>query len=169
MLILDADGVFTDGRVYYEEKGPCLLSFDIQDGHGIRMAGRAEDFRIGLITARENPILATRARELGIEEIVQGARKKIPAFEAMMARARVKSDEVAYMGDDVVDLPVLRRAGLPIAPANAVPDVKRVAALVTSASGGNGAIREVLEEILKAQGKWQGLMRRYREPTDGRS
>jgi 3-deoxy-D-manno-octulosonate 8-phosphate phosphatase (KDO 8-P phosphatase) len=161
LLVLDVDGVLTDGRIVLDETGRELKFFDVQDGHGLRMAQRAEDFRIALLTAQESPIVLRRAEELGIAEVVQGAMQKLPAFERLLSKLDVPFDACAYMGDDVVDLPVLRRVILPIAPANAVPEVIREVSLVTAARGGRGAVREALVRILTAQRKWADLMQRY--------
>lgn len=161
LMVLDVDGVLTDGRIVIDDAGRELKFFDVQDGHGLRMAQRAEDFRIALLTAQESPIVLRRAEDLGISEVVQAAKQKLPAFEELLGRLGVAFDEAAYMGDDVVDLPVLRRVILPIAPANAVPEVCREVSLVTAARGGRGAVREALVRILTAQRKWEHLMQRY--------
>jgi 3-deoxy-D-manno-octulosonate 8-phosphate phosphatase (KDO 8-P phosphatase) len=161
LLVLDVDGVMTDGRIVLDGGHGEWKFFDVQDGHGIRMAQRAEDFRIALISGRESDVVARRARELGIDEVVQGATRKLPVFEELLERVGVPVDETAFMGDDVVDIPVLRKVILPIAPANAVPEVSREVSLVTRYPGGHGAVREALVHILTAQGKWEGLMQRY--------
>lgn len=161
LLVLDVDGVLTDGRIVLDDAGRELKFFDVQDGHGLRMAQRAEGFRVALLSARESSVVLRRAEDLGISELVQGAIKKLPVFEELLSKLGVSFDECAYMGDDVVDLPVLRRVILPIAPANAVPEVIREVSLVTAARGGRGAVREALVYILTAQGKWDDLMQRY--------
>lgn len=161
LMVLDVDGVMTDGRIVLD--GDCgeWKFFNVQDGHGIRMAQRAEDFRIALLSGRKSDVVARRARELEIEEVIQGATRKLPVFEELLERVGIPVDETAFMGDDVVDIPVLRKVILPIAPANAVPEVRREVSLVTRFAGGHGAVREALVSILTAQGKWDGLMQRY--------
>lgn len=161
LLVFDVDGVLTDGRIIFDETGRELKFFDVQDGHGIRMAQRAKDFRIAFLTARESPIALRRAEDLGVADVVQGAKEKLPGIQLLINRAGVSFGETAYMGDDVIDIPVLRKVILPIAPANAVAEVVREVSLVTSARGGHGAAREALVRILTAQRKWEGLMQRY--------
>jgi len=161
LLVLDVDGVMTDGRIVLDGGKGEWKFFNVQDGHAIRMAQRAGDFRIAILSGRESAVVARRARELEIEEVIQGATRKLPAFEKLTERMGVPFEETAYIGDDVVDIPVLRRVILPMAPANAVPEVRREVSLVTEAAGGHGAVREALVQILTVQGKWEGLMQRY--------
>jgi len=161
LVVLDVDGVLTDGRIVLDDSGREFKFFDVQDGHGIRMAQRAEDFRIAFLTARESPVVVRRAKELGVSEVVQGAKEKLPSLDGLLERLEISYGETAYMGDDVVDIPVLRRVILPIAPANAVAEVIREVSLVTAARGGRGAVREALVHILTAQRKWENLMQRY--------
>jgi 3-deoxy-D-manno-octulosonate 8-phosphate phosphatase (KDO 8-P phosphatase) len=161
LMVLDVDGVLTDGRLIFDDQGRELKMFDVQDGHGIRMAQRADDFRVALLTARESPIVQHRAEEMGISEVILAAKQKLPAFEKLLEKTGIPVDEAAYMGDDVLDLPVLRRVILHVAPANAVPEVAREVSLVTAAHGGRGAVREALVKILTVQRKWEHLMERY--------
>jgi len=160
-LIFDVDGVLTDGRIVLIGTDGEAKSFDVQDGHGIRMAGREGGLTLGILTARTSVVVARRARELGITHVFQGARDKVFAYEQFKEKTRLEDAVIAYMGDDVVDLPVMRRVGLALAPANAVEEVKAVADCVTQAPGGRGAAREAIELILKAQGKWDELVQRY--------
>jgi 3-deoxy-D-manno-octulosonate 8-phosphate phosphatase (KDO 8-P phosphatase) len=160
-MVLDVDGVLTDGRIVLDGGEGEWKFFNVQDGHGIRMAQRADEFRIALLSGRKSDVVDRRAAELGIDEVIQGATKKLPVFEELLERTGVPVDETAYMGDDVVDIPVLRKVILPVAPANAVPEVCREVSLITSECGGHGAVREALVHILSAQGKWDGLMQRY--------
>jgi len=160
LICLDVDGVMTDGRVILSSDGTETRFFDIQDGHGIKLALRA-GYHVALISGRESPITAQRARELGIEMVYQNVKIKIPVFEEILDSLQLGPDEALYMGDDLPDLPVMRRAGLAIAPANAVEEVKQEADLITTHSGGRGAVREALEWLLKTAGRWDEVFARY--------
>jgi len=158
VLLMDVDGTMTSGAVclqsFPDGSVAELKIFNSQDGAGIKLAGRM-GIRTGMITGRDSPATLRRGRESSMEFVVQGVPQKLDAYKAVLTRAGVTDEEVAYVGDDLPDLPLLSRAGLAVAVANAVPEVKRVAHYVTSARGGEGAVREVVELILKAQGKWE--------------
>ena len=158
VLLMDVDGTMTPGVV-------CLQSFpdgsvaemkvfSAHDGAGIKLAS-IMGIRTGLITGRDSTATARRAREASMEFVIQGQPKKLESYKAVLARAGVTDEEVAYVGDDLPDLPILERVGLGVAVANAVVEVKRAAHYVTVAKGGEGAVREVVELILKAQGRWK--------------
>ncbi len=158
VLLMDVDGTMTPGVV-------CLQSFPdgsvaemkvfhAHDGAGIKLAG-IMGIRTGLITGRDSTATARRARESSMEFVIQGQPKKLEAYKAILTRAGVTDEEVAYVGDDLPDLPLLERAGLAVAVGDAVAEVKRAAHYVTTVDGGKGAIREVVELILKSQGKWK--------------
>ncbi|HVA93542.1 MAG TPA: HAD hydrolase family protein [Candidatus Dormibacteraeota bacterium] len=157
VLLMDVDGVLTDGRIWLLSRRDGTASeikgFSAYDGAGLKMARNA-GLRTGVITGRESTAVAQRARECEIEFVFQKRATKIDALEEILRTAGAGDAEVAYVGDDLPDLPVLRRAGLAIAVANAAPEVKRAAHFVTVRRGGDGAVREVIELILKAQGKW---------------
>ena len=157
VLLMDVDGVMTDGRVYLQSfPGDVALemkAFHSQDGAGLKLA-RLAGLRTGVITGRESSAMTRRARENSIEFVYQGRDEKSAPYEEILRLAQARDEEVAFVGDDLPDLPVLRRVGLAIAVANAVPEIKKAAHLVTKRSGGDGAVREVIEFILKAQGKW---------------
>ena len=159
---LDVDGVLTDGGVYIGQAADHPVEFKrfhIQDGLGIKFLRQA-GFAVVLVSARRSDATDLRARELKVDEVVQDNRK-LPAFAALLARRGVTWDECAFVGDDLPDLPLLRRVALPIAVANAVPEVKAAARLVTAAAGGQAAVREVAELILKARGAWEDLVQQY--------
>ena len=161
---LDVDGVLTDNGVYLgvvADHPVEFKRFHIQDGLGIRLLQSA-GIAVAWVSGRESPATALRARELAVDELVQdqGARK-LPAFEALLERRGLDWAACAFVGDDLADLPVLRRVALPIAVANAVAEVKSAARIVTAAAGGQGAVREVAELVLKARGEWSGLVERY--------
>jgi 3-deoxy-D-manno-octulosonate 8-phosphate phosphatase (KDO 8-P phosphatase) len=160
LLLLDCDGVLTDGRITPVVGGDELKSFHTHDGHGLVMLHRA-GLRSGIISGRTSRLVEMRAADLGISFVRQGALNKLEAFESLMSEAGVEPDGAAFVGDDVVDIPLMRRCGLALAVADATPDTRAAAHYVTGAPGGFGAVREVCELILKAQGRWEELMRRY--------
>ena len=162
---MDVDGVLTDGRIYLYARpdGTAheMKVFNAYDGAGLKLAKKG-GLRTGIITGRNCAATTRRAREVGMDFVYQNRQEKLPAYEELLKRARVKSSEVAYVGDDLPDLPVLRRVGLAIAVANAAPEVKVVAHYVTRRRGGEGAVREVIELLLKAQGKWKAATKDVR-------
>jgi len=160
MLILDVDGVMTDSRIYYGPWETPAVAFNGYDGAGLKYIQR-QGILVGIITGRASRAVIDRAAALGIEDVVQDAKVKLPFYEQMRDHHGLADHEIAYMGDDLPDIPVLRQVGLPIAPANAMPEVLQVAALVTTRAGGDGAVREVVELILRAQGKWDAILARY--------
>jgi 3-deoxy-D-manno-octulosonate 8-phosphate phosphatase (KDO 8-P phosphatase) len=160
LLLLDCDGVLTDGRITPVEGGEELKSFHTRDGHGLVMLHRA-GLRSGIISGRTSRLVELRAADLGVAFVRQGALDKVEVFESLLAEAGVEPGRVAYVGDDVVDIPLMRRCGLGVAVADATPDTRDAAHHVTRLPGGSGAVREVCELILKAQGRWDELMRRY--------
>lgn len=158
MILVDVDGVLTDGHIYLlsmpDGTAQEMKVFHAHDGAALKLA-RAMGVRTGLITGRDSPATTRRAREARMEFISQKRAKKLPAYEEILRQARAEDVEVAYMGDDLPDLPVLTRVGLAVAPANAAPEVKRVAHYVTRLRGGEGAVREIVEAILRARGVWR--------------
>ncbi len=146
-LILDVDGVMTDGGLYYSADGVELKRFNAQDGYGIVRA-REAGLGVGIISGRETPIVVARARVLGIDDVYQGAADKVAAMREIQARHNLTDDEIAYIGDDTFDLPLLAVSGLSAAPRNARPEVRRKVDYVTTAPGGDGAVREIIEFIL---------------------
>ena len=157
VLLVDVDGVLTDGRIWLLSRRDGTASeikgFSAYDGAGLKLA-RAAGLRTGLITGRESSAVTQRAKECEIEFVYQHRATKLGALEEILQTTGASANEVAYVGDDLPDLPVLQRVGLAVAVANAVPEVKRAAHFVTSRSGGEGAVREAIEMIVKAQGKW---------------
>ncbi|HEY7684058.1 MAG TPA: HAD hydrolase family protein [Gemmatimonadales bacterium] len=166
LLGLDVDGVITNNAIYLglvADQRVEFKRFDIQDGLAMGLARRM-GLLVAWVSGRYSDATTLRASELRIDEVIQdrGARK-VPAMTDMLLRRGVGWDEVAFLGDDLADVPVLRRAGLPLAVANAVDEVKRIAAYTTQASGGNGAVREAIEVLLRAQGRWDEAVRVYLE------
>ena len=163
LLGLDVDGVLTDNGVYIGPVGSGtveLKRFDIQDGLGLILLGSA-GIPVVWISGRRSEATSVRAAELRVELLQVPGPRKAAAFDEVLTRRRVGWEEVAFMGDDLADLPILRQVGLPIAVANAVSDVKQIAAHTTSAAGGHGAVREVIEALLRARGEWPGILERY--------
>ena len=160
LLLLDCDGVLTDGRITPVEGGEELKSFHTRDGHGLVMLHRA-GLRSGIISGRTSRLVGLRAADLGVSFVRQGALNKVEAFESLLAEAGVEPAHAAYVGDDVVDIPLMRRCALAVAVADATQDTRAAAHYVTRLPGGFGAVREVCELILRAQGRWDELMKRY--------
>lgn len=144
LLVLDVDGVLTDGRLWFDARGERLKAFHVRDGHGIKLA-RAAGIEVAVISGRRSAAVATRCRELGISRIVQGAEDKLAAFEALRHALDVPASHCACIGDDAPDVPVMRRVGLAFAPADAHPSALAAAHRVTSLRGGEGAVREVCD------------------------
>jgi len=151
MLLLDVDGVMTDGGVTYEENDNELKRFDIQDGMGISLAVKA-GLQVGILTGRTSPMVERRARELSIGVIKQGFLNKLDGWEMILRECRLEASQIAYIGDDVQDLPVLWRAGFSAAPANAVAEVKSEVDYVCQRSGGHGVVREFIDLMLAEKG-----------------
>jgi 3-deoxy-D-manno-octulosonate 8-phosphate phosphatase (KDO 8-P phosphatase) len=162
LLILDVDGVMTDGRITYDNNGGEIKSFDVKDGHGLKLLQRA-GIKVGIITGRKSAVVERRAAELNIELVYQGVRDKLLPFNEILDKQSLLPEEVAYVGDDVVDLPVMRRVGFAATVADAVDDVKPFAHLVTKRDGGRGAVREICDFLLKESGRWAAVANRYFE------
>ena len=160
LLALDVDGVLTDGKLTFNSNGSETKSFNSLDGHGIRMWQRA-GLKVALISGRESAPTQLRAEQLGIEYVFQDCHFKLPVMEKLLEQIDLSPEKVAYVGDDLPDLPVIRHVGFGVAVANAVDEVKRHADYVTTRPGGGGAVREVIEHILKGTDKWRKLMERY--------
>jgi 3-deoxy-D-manno-octulosonate 8-phosphate phosphatase (KDO 8-P phosphatase) len=160
LVLLDVDGVLTDGKLYYGNSGEELKAFDIQDGLGIKLLQRG-GIKVGIITGRSSTLLKRRAEELAIEPLVQGREDKLTALNELLDTMDISLDEIAFMGDDLPDLAVIRRVGLGITPANGNTQLVSQALWQTAKSGGNGAVREAAELILEAQGKLKPLLASY--------
>ncbi|HET8760063.1 MAG TPA: HAD hydrolase family protein [Nitrospiria bacterium] len=150
-LFLDVDGVLTDGLVTFTSEGHEIQSFHIHDGHGIKQLTRA-GIDVGILSGRRSPIVDRRAKELGLVEVHQGAEDKLLVYEAFLARHGLSDRQIAYMGDDVPDVPILKRVGLALSVRNAHDAAKRSADYVTTRRGGEGAVREVCDLLLRARG-----------------
>ncbi len=163
IVVMDVDGVLTDGRIWLMEGGREMKQFHVHDGTGIKYLHRA-GLRCALISGRESSAVYDRASELDIADIYQNVKRKIEALNDLIERRKLNVSEICYMGDDLPDIPVMRQAGFAVAVANARPEVRDVAHYVTQTRGGEGAVREVAEMLLKAQEKWESvIMSRYRQ------
>lgn len=153
-LLCDVDGVLTDGTIYMDGRGESVKAFHVRDGLGIKMA-RSSGLKVGILSSRSSPALERRASQLGIDHLMAGQEDKATAFAEFLARHELTAAQVAYIGDDLNDLPVLARCGLSFAPADAAPELHAVVRLVLSHHGGRGAVREMVEHILRARGAWK--------------
>ena len=160
LLLMDCDGVLTDGRITLLENGDEEKSFHTRDGHGIVLLHRA-GIDSGIISGRTSSLVERRARELGMKYVRQGTWNKVCDFEELLREAGVEQSQVAFIGDDVTDIPLMQRSELAVAVADAAEETRKAAHLVTQLPGGFGAVREVCELILKAKGHWAELMKRY--------
>ena len=166
LLVLDVDGVLADGRIVLDARGTEVKTFHCLDGQGLKYWLRA-GHQAAVLSGRASKAASRRAAELGIEAVYLGIKDKLPAFEKILKRFRASAENTCYVGDDLVDIPPMARAGFAVAPADAVDEVKRVAHYVTAAGGGAGAVRETIELILSYQGLWDGVTRRYRDRLPG--
>jgi 3-deoxy-D-manno-octulosonate 8-phosphate phosphatase (KDO 8-P phosphatase) len=164
LVLFDVDGVLTDGKVLMHADGSESKRFDIKDGAALVWAQRV-GLRVGLVSARPSPVTDHRAAELRIRLLVQSQGPKIRAYQQILRRERLTDAEVAYMGDDLLDLPVLLRVGLSAAPSDAVDEVRRRVDYVARAAGGSGAVRELVELLLRAQGRWDSFVAEWTSGT----
>ena len=160
LAIFDVDGVLTDGTLYYLPSGEELKAFNVLDGHGMKML-QESGVRLSIISSRSSPCVAERARNLGIDLLYQGVSDKLAAFNALLEHCGAAADSCSFMGDDVVDLPVMRRCGLAASVPDAPAVVRRQAHYITRARGGHGAARELCELVMQAQGTLPGQLSAY--------
>ena len=160
MLVMDVDGVLTGGEIILDSQGNEMKMFHVRDGHGIKMIQRT-GVKTAIITGRSSNVVAIRAEELGIGDVFQGAKEKLPAFRELLERHGLTEEEAAYVGDDIVDIPVMKRAGLSFAVADAEQYVKEASHYVAGRNGGKGAVREVIDLLLKAKGEWEAVTAKY--------
>jgi 3-deoxy-D-manno-octulosonate 8-phosphate phosphatase (KDO 8-P phosphatase) len=159
LLLLDVDGVLTDGRIVYTDAGQEIKAFHVRDGSGLKFWQRGGG-RVAILSGRSSSAVGRRGVELGIDPVVQGADEKLPALRRILSETGLRADQVCAVGDDLPDLPVLTRCGLAAAVADAAPEVRAVAHFVTTAPGGRGAVREVVEWLMRAQGTWDPVVAR---------
>ena len=154
LLICDVDGVLTDGKIYIGNDGELFKAFNVKDGLGIKML-LANGIEVAILTARSSKILECRTKELGIVNVLQGQRDKVKGFQKLLAAMNLTPEEVAYIGDDLPDYAVIQKVGLAACPSDSVEDIRRLADFESQNCGGDGAVRELAELILKAQDKWE--------------
>ncbi|NDV21680.1 HAD family hydrolase [Desulfovibrio sp. JC022] len=160
LLILDVDGVLTDGGLYYDHEGNVVKRFNVQDGLGIKFAQKA-GIELAVITGLNHGAVEKRVTELGITEYYPGQREKLPFYEKLLKEKGLKDEEVAYVGDDWIDVPVMVRVGLPMAVKNAQPEIFGISKWISSREGGQGAVREAISFILDAQGKLNEIWKEW--------
>lgn len=160
LLLLDVDGVMTDGRIIFDDRGGEIKAFDVKDGHGLKLLQRA-GIRIGIITGRQSPVVERRAAELGIDLVYQGAKDKLEPFHDVLRKTGLDAEAVAYVGDDIVDLPILLRVGFAATVADGHEELKSRVHYVTERPGGRGAVREICDLLLKESGRWGQVTARY--------
>jgi 3-deoxy-D-manno-octulosonate 8-phosphate phosphatase (KDO 8-P phosphatase) len=160
LLLLDVDGVLTDGGIMYDANGVETKVFNVRDGHGIKMLQR-HGIEVGIITGRTSVVVDIRAKELGIELVYQGSLKKLESYLDVKLKTGFTDSQIAYVGDDVIDIPVMRRVIFAASPADALNEARSAAHYVTTLAGGKGAVREVCDLILKGRGLWGKIAERY--------
>lgn len=164
LLLLDVDGVMTNNLLHYSDEGREIKSFYTRDGHGMVMLQKS-NVDIGIITGRTSPLVTKRMNDLKVKHVYQGVPDKLPTFLKLVADLNISLDEIAYIGDDILDLPILMRVGLAATPADGDPEVKSRVDYISSFEGGRGCVREMCELIMKAQGSWQKQMDFYLRET----
>jgi 3-deoxy-D-manno-octulosonate 8-phosphate phosphatase (KDO 8-P phosphatase) len=162
LLLLDVDGVLTDGGIVYTDAGTEVKRFHVRDGSGLKF-WHAAGKRSAIVSGRKSRAVELRAAELGIAVVLQGRPEKLPAFAAVLAETGLRAEQVCAIGDDLPDLPVLRRVGLAVAVADACAEVRDAADYVTAAPGGHGAVRDAVEWLLKLQGRWDGIVAEFKK------
>lgn len=160
VIITDVDGVLTDGKLYYGANGETLKAFNVQDGMGLTLAKRA-GLKIGIITGRKSEMITFRGQELKYDVVIQGQSNKLPAYEKVKQEHGWQDEEICYIGDDLPDLPLLKRVGFSVAVANARDILKAECDYTTVKAGGEGAVRETIDKILRAQNKFDALIEPY--------
>jgi len=160
LLLLDVDGVLTDGRIIYDSRGHDMKLFDVHDGMGVHVL-RKTGIKTILITAKGSRAIRPRAKDMGVQEVLENISPKTKVLDKILKQYKVSVDEICFVGDDLVDLGLMKRVGFPIAVFNACPEIKQAAVYITLREGGRGAVREVAELILKAQDKWKEVISLY--------
>lgn len=159
-LLLDVDGVMTDGKIHLSADGSEGKSFDLRDGSGIKVA-QAAGLKVGFISARPSEATARRARQLAVHWLLQGGHDKGSTVRELARKEKIPLDQICFVGDDLLDIPAMRIVGFPVAVADAASDTQAAALYVTCAKGGNGAVREVVEVVVRTQGLWQSALEAY--------
>ncbi len=161
-FIFDVDGVLTDGKIIYDSEGKEIKNFSVKDGIGIYLLNLA-GIKTAIITGRYSEIVEKRALELNITEVFQNSSNKLVHYNQLKSKYNINDEEILYIGDDIVDIPILKRVGFPVTVPSAPEDVKKFTVYITEKEGGNGAVREVIDLVLKFQGKYDEIIKRYTE------
>ena len=162
LLLLDVDGVLTDGSLIYTDKGYQIKQFNVNDGLGISLARKA-GIKCAVLTAKKTEVVRLRCEDLSIDKVYQDVHYKIEVLQDILGTFSVSEENICFMGDDLIDIPLLRRAGLAVCPPNAVSEAAQFAHFLTQERGGSGAVREVTDLLVRSQGKWEEVTRRYFE------
>lgn len=164
LVIVDVDGVMTDGRIIVDDRGVETKNFHVRDGLGLAL-WRSAGKKSAIVSGRSAQVVAQRAEQLKIDRVHQGVEDKAASLRELLEDLKLNADQVCFIGDDLIDLPALRRVGLAACPADAVPEVRQVAHLISRSDGGRGAVREIIETIMKAQGLWRAACESYGPPA----
>lgn len=160
LIALDVDGTLTDGKIYYDNVGNEIKAFNAKDGMAIAQAGK-NGIEIAVITGRKSTIVERRSKELGIKHIYQGIHSKVDALNMILDRTNIRYDQVMYIGDDINDIKIMSKVKYAACPNDAVQEVKAICNIISNKTGGNGAVREIIESVLKEQGKWDEIISQY--------
>ncbi len=160
LLILDVDGVLTDGSIIIDSKGNEIKNFNVRDGHGIKLLIK-KGVHVSIISGRYSKVVDFRAEELGIKDVYLKSHNKDIPYRELKKKLSIEDEEIAFIGDDIVDIPVLKQVGLPVAVADSADEIREYAAIITKNPGGRGAVREICDLLLKSKGFWQEIMNEY--------
>lgn len=161
LIVLDVDGTLTDGKIYYDSAGNEMKAFNAKDGMAIAQAGK-NGIDIAIITGRNSNVVERRAKELGIKHIYQGIDSKVEALECILNKLDINLNQVMYIGDDINDIEIMKKVRYKACPKDAVEEIKNISNIISSKAGGDGAVREVIETVLKKQDKWISIVEKYR-------
>ena len=159
-MIMDVDGVLTDGKIVFDDQGGELKFFDVQDGLAVVILKRA-GIKTAIITAKGSKVVERRAADMQVDKLYQDANSKVAALQSLLQELNLKPEEACFIADELIDLPAIKKVGLAVAVKNAAPEVKKHAHYITKRRGGNGAVREIIEMVLKSQNKWQEAIAQY--------
>lgn len=160
LIAMDVDGTLTDGKIYYDSNGNEMKSFDVKDGMAIAQAAN-NGIELAIITGRKSTIVEKRAKELGVKHIYQGIHSKMQALECILNKLNITLNEVMYIGDDINDIEIMKKVGYTACPVDAVDEIRKISNIISSKCGGNGAVREIIEIVLKKQNKWESIIEKY--------
>ncbi len=160
LFIMDVDGVLTDGSITYTSSGEEIKTFNVKDGLGLNLLSEV-GIKTAIITGRKSVVVERRAKELKIDDVIQGKIRKLESYESLKEKYNLKDEEVLFIGDDIIDLPVLKKVGISVCVADAVEEVKAVCSYITQKKGGEGAVREVIEKLLKLRGEYETAVEKF--------